>query len=370
MASIYRPTYRTKDGAKKTSRNWHGRAYINGRGFTRSLDTTSRSVAKERLNEWVSDLRSRGWKEHKSRLFEDACIRFIDDHFPRIKVSSAKRYGVSISQLRPYLEGLTLDKIGSAELSYYETERRRAGVSDGTIRRDITCLAAIYRCAEEWEWHSGNPAAAYLRAAQRRGLTEAPPRTRYLSHEEEETILQAIQERIATASTPKRKHAAQMLYAAVAISIDTGLRREELFGLPRIDIDLGGKELTVRAERAKSSIQRSVPILERSLEIIKRLPVASEYLLYPHGGVRYADLPQQFERLVKKLGMTGLRWHDLRRTCGCRLIQDYQMDLKRVSVWLGHSSVEQTERAYAFLDHRHLHRHLKELPAAKLLTVE
>jgi integrase len=44
-----------------------------------------------------------------------------------------------------------------------------------------------------------------------------------------------------------------------------------------------------------------------------------------------------------------LSWHDLRRTCGCRLLQDYQRSRGQVSKWLGHASISVTERNYAFL---------------------
>src|SRR5215472_11285069 len=49
-------------------------------------------------------------------------------------------------------------------------------------------------------------------------------------------------------------------------------------------------------------------------------------------------------------------WHDLRRTCGCRLLQDYGLSMELVSTWLGHSSITVTERHYAFLKVDHLQR--------------
>jgi hypothetical protein len=43
-------------------------------------------------------------------------------------------------------------------------------------------------------------------------------------------------------------------------------------------------------------------------------------------------------------------------TCGCRLLQDYQVSMEIVSKWLGHTTITVTERSYAFLRTEDLHR--------------
>jgi integrase len=45
-----------------------------------------------------------------------------------------------------------------------------------------------------------------------------------------------------------------------------------------------------------------------------------------------------------------VNWHDLRRTAGCRWLQDYRKSIGEVSVMLGHSSIVVTEKHYAFFD--------------------
>lgn len=61
---------------------------------------------------------------------------------------------------------------------------------------------------------------------------------------------------------------------------------------------------------------------------------------------------------VLKDGMAPFSWHDLRRICGCRLLQGQRatelgshpkLAMEEVSKWLGHSSISVTERHYAFL---------------------
>ncbi|MBX9590326.1 MAG: hypothetical protein K2X43_13545 [Hyphomonadaceae bacterium] len=60
-------------------------------------------------------------------------------------------------------------------------------------------------------------------------------------------------------------------------------------------------------------------------------------------------------------------WHDVRRTCGCRLLQGVVIDgvmrklsMERVSKWLGHSSITVTERHYAFLTVDDLHEAVRQ----------
>lgn len=307
-------------------------------------------------------MKSIGWRDGTSHSYGEARDRFVVEHLPRIKASSAKRYVQSLLALDPFVAELAVDEISSAALSAFETARRREGVTDATIRRDLSCLSALLRCCQEWEWVTGNAAAAYLRLASRRGLRESEPRTRYLGLEEEEAILAEVALRRSAAKGNRDRHGYMMLGAAIMLAIDTGLRREELHGLTWTDVDLHARELHVAAARAKSGRHRAVPILPRSLAVLEHLPRSkhSAFVLWHGDGRRYFDLSRQLDRLTSDLGIADLRWHDLRRTCGCRLLQDHVFPLERVSRWLGHSSVTLTERSYAFLDVRHLHKALAD----------
>jgi len=68
-------------------------------------------------------------------------------------------------------------------------------------------------------------------------------------------------------------------------------------------------------------------------------------------GERYAEGRRDaFESATRRAGLADLNRHDLRRTCGCRLLQDRGMKMHEVRDWLGHSTVRLTETTYAFLD--------------------
>ena len=57
---------------------------------------------------------------------------------------------------------------------------------------------------------------------------------------------------------------------------------------------------------------------------------------------------REFQKGIVAAGLQDVEWHDLRRTRGCRLLQDKGFTLLQVSRWLGHSSVRVTEKHYAF----------------------
>jgi integrase len=335
-----------------------------GKTHEGSLQTENKGLARERLAEKLRELKAAGWGDAPKRTFKQAAERFAAEHFKAIKPSTAQRYYVSIGHLLDHFEKTRLADIGSSQLYAFEQKRRKQGAAAPTIRRDLACLSSIWSACETWEWtgERPNPIKPYMRGRARSGgLREAPARQRYLSHDEEKEIL---------------AEAAQKAKVAIAFAIETGLRKEEQFSLRRTDVDLKQRELTIRAEVAKSGKRRSVPLFERAVELLKAMPARldSPYVFTPQGGKRYsATSPTMYEALQRAVRranklrkargeepMAHVEWHDLRRTCGCRLLQDRGFTMEEVCKWLGHASVQVTERHYAFLTKEQLHRRTRE----------
>jgi integrase/recombinase XerD len=336
---------------------WFQKTY-KGQRFRESLETESLREAQTRLAKRIAELTATHWGEKPRRTFDEAAQRFVDEHLPRLKPKSADRYMVSLGQLIPYFEGARLDEIASGKLYEFEQGRYRGGdgkrsVSKATIRRDLACLSALMSHATLLEWITINPVPAYLKGRAKKGLKESEPHTRYLDHQEEARLL------------PK---CAEAFAEMVIFAIETGLRKEEQFSLQRHHIDLQRKEVIVDATVAKNSKTRRVPLLPRALEIARRRARQkhSPYLFPAQDGSRYSERSMYQLKLLraaaKRAGVKPLKWHDLRRTCGCRLLQDYRMSFAEIRDWLGHSSVTVTEKAYAFLGIDDLHRAVSRHP--------
>jgi len=311
------------------------RAQRQNREYRRSLKTTDRTIADRRARAWLGELDAVAWGEKPRRSYVEAEEKFIREHLTAIKPRAAQRYGVSLKHLSEHFGDMMLEQITSATLSDFETKRRQQGVSPSTIRRDFACLSSLMTSAVDWELIDGNIVPAYLRRRSKRGLKEGAARTRYLSEGEERKLLEA-------ASPDVRR--------AITLAIDTGLRREELFSLRWNQIDLEGGIITTTT-KTKSGRARSVPLPERSQAILPAPPTADGYVLInPDTKRRYVQMNKGFKAAVRRAGIGDTRWHDLRRTAGCRWLQRDGKSIMEVSMLLGHSSVTVTEQRYAFLE--------------------
>lgn len=319
----------------KRGRVWWCRAQRKGREFRRSLKTSDRATAERRQREWLDDLDRQAWGDRPHRTFIEAAEKFASEHARSLKPSSARRYAVSLKHLLDHFGGMMLHQVGSATLSDFETKRRTDGVSVPTIRRDLACLSSLMSSAEDWEWIDHNPIPLYMRRRRKRGFKEAPPRQRYLSHIEETALL---------------SHATPAVRQAIIFALDTGLRREEQFGLRWDQLDLARGR--IRLDRnTKSGVPREIPLFGRAARLPAQLPrhIRSPYLFWHEDGRRYMNMEKGLKAAARRAGIKDLRWHDLRRTFGCRRLQDDGLSMEQVKELLGHHSVTVTERSYAFL---------------------
>jgi len=263
--------------------------------------------------------------------------KFMAEHFPTIKPSSAKRYAVSLKALGRTFDGMMLHQITTAKLMEFEMARRSEGASAPTIRRDLACLSAMLSYCEEWEWidDGKNIVPAFLRRRRRRGLKEAPPRTRYLSEAEEALLL---------------SHCNEPALTAVVLSIDTGLRDQEVFSLQWWQVDMA-RGIIHTTKDTKSGRARTVPLPGRSAQKLVQLPrhIKTPWVFCHGDGQRYLRMDKSFRGAVRRSGLKDLRWHDLRRTAACRWLQRGR-SMDEVSKMLGHSGTSVTEQRYAFLD--------------------
>lgn len=339
-------------------KTWWGRVQKNGQDIRESLRTRSESVARDRLRIWLNDLEAQAWGA-KPRLTVNAVIAaFIKEHGPTLRPATLRRYGVSIAWLDEHFKGRLLLDLKMADLKEFETARRTMGVTAPTIRRDLACLSTIFGFAIENEWADANLVTPFLKQRSKRGLRENQPRRRYLTRAEESLLL---------------SHAAPYVRDAIQFAIYSGLRTEEQFSLTWTRVDLEQRQIFIPNGIAKGKRDRTVIMLDEAVAVLRQTPrhIRGAYVFH-HGlavkamnaknprlvrptraakdGARFKHLLRGLKEAARRAGIEDLCWHDLRRTHGCRLLQEEKWSLEMVKDQLGHQSVVQTESTYAFLE--------------------
>ena len=345
-------------GIYKRGKTWWGRVQRGGQEFRESLQTRSESIARKRLRQWLDRLEAAAWGEKPLVTLNEIADRFIREHLPNIRHQSARRYGVSLAHLDRELGHMMLNTIGSAQLVEFETARRSAGVSAPTIRRDLACLSSLFGFAIEREIVDVNPVPAFLKRARKRGLRESEARTRYLNHAEEQALIAEAGLRAnPPAGKPDRRRFKgprndMMLSAAIVVALNSGLRLREQLDMTWEDIDLARKVARIAAARAKGRKTREVVLLDPAVSVLRALPrhIKSRFVFWHRDGARFRHFDRGFKAAARRAKIVDLRWHDLRRTHGCRLLQDHGWSVEMVQAQLGHQNVTQTQKAYAFLE--------------------
>jgi integrase len=167
-------------------------------------------------------------------------------------------------------------------------------------------------------------------------------------------------------------------------AIYAGLRLDELWGLRWMDVVLDGDKPTIRVRRSYDGplktkySRRDVPMLFpvrvalRAWKAEQSATPIGNALVWPrddgrcHGESYTAgwrsklDGDRHVRGWAEKAGVRPeIRFLDLRHTCGCHLVQGTwtprPLSLHEVKRWLGHSSINVTERHYASLTSDNLH---------------
>lgn len=198
-------------------------------------------------------------------------------------------------------------------------------------------LAALRSC---WNW--GRRAGLLPTSAvwpDGLALSEPPGRDRYLTEDELARLLTA-----AKAYSP-------VMYAAVALSIGSGIRKGELLGLTWADVDLSAQ--TLRLPVTKNGRKRATHFPAFATDSLRALAAGKvtnigAVLTQENGQpLGTSKLDARWRSIIKSAGIKGFHWHDMRHTCAS-LLATNGATLLEIGHQLGHTSPQSTYR-YAHL---------------------
>lgn len=261
-----------------------------------------------------------------------------------------------------------LDKIHTFQVEKCRSDRLKAKVKPGTVNRDISALKACLSKAVEWGLLGAHPLKG-LKPSR----VDGAAKVRYLTNGEELALRQALDDREAriragraSANAWRRKRGydekpdlsglpfADYLKPAVLVSLNTGLRRGELFSLTWDNVDLERALLTVEGRRAKSGRTRHVPLSAEAVDVLKkwREQTGGEGAAFQNrDGAPIGNLRKSWVEVLKDAGVKDFRWHDMRHHFASKLVMA-GVDLNTVRELLGHADIAMTLR-YAHLAPEH-----------------
>lgn len=289
------------------------------------------------------------WARHNMRTAE-ATIRRLKASFPE-------------------LQDRRLDEITPWLIDKWRAARLKAGAKPATVNRDLNDLRSSLNKAVLWDLLETNPVSGV-----KRSRVDPMPSVRFLSQEEELRLRAALDAREKRLRRRRRSANAwrrargypplptleRVAYAdhvkpLVILSLNTGLRRGELFGLAWGDLDLERANLTVRGSGSKSDRTRHVPLNAEALAMLmgwQAATCAAEGLVFPgRNGGRLDNVRKAWTGVLKNADIQQLRWHDLRHTFASRLVMR-GVNLNTVRELLGHADYTMTLR-YAHLTPEH-----------------
>lgn len=251
----------------------------------------------------------------------------------RKRPGTLRRYLMSLTQLRPWLDGKMVQEITMDVLRQIVSARRKL-VSNATLRRDLTAISSVLDHAIDEGWIEENPARMF----DRRRLKET-----------RDPIVLPQPEAIAAVLALGSRFTDMAAFAR-----ETGMREEEIASLRHDQIDR--ERMAASLTHTKGRRAREVPLSTMSLEIIDRQPqfLRSPFVFWRGAGERFINVASQFHATVKRVArnaaqpISRFRFHDLRHLFAVEYLRQGRGTIYELQQILGHASIKTTEQ---YLDH-------------------
>jgi integrase len=338
-----------------------------------AADKLAPSQARERARIVLADVALGGDPQAATREAKAHTLgSFLEEVYEPWAKANIRTTKNTLGRLRanfPDLQNKRLDEINAWIVEKWRTGRLKAGTKATTVNRDLDDLRSALAKAVTWKLLEAHPLNGV-----KRSRTDDNANVRYLERDEEKRLraaLEAREERIraerdranawrAERGYPTMPDFRQVAFAdylkpMVLLSINTGVRRGELFSLEWRDVDLDRAMLTVRGQSAKSGRTRHIPLNAEALAAIqgwREQRPDSDTLVFPgRNGDRLDNVRRAWLGALEDASIKAFRWHDQRHHFASRLVMA-GVDLNTVRELLGHASYQMTLR-YAHLAPEH-----------------
>ncbi|HJO55784.1 MAG TPA: site-specific integrase [Candidatus Scalindua sp.] len=237
-----------------------------------------------------------------------------------------------IRQLVDVFGNHDMKELNTREIEQWQSMRLNYN-KPSTVNRLLATLKHMVNKGTQWGMASDSALKQVRNVKQ---LPENNRRLRFLSIEECQRLIECCH---------------KALKPIVVIALNTGMRRSEIFNLKWEQVDL--RHGFILLDTSKNGERREIPINTTLEYLFKEIPhsVESVYVFTGKTGKPLTDIKKGFHTALRKAGIHGFRFHDLRHTFASQLVMS-GIDLVSVKELLGHKSLTMTMR-YSHLSPGH-----------------
>ncbi|WP_236191341.1 site-specific integrase [Pseudomonas pharyngis] len=292
---------------------------------------------------------------------------FIDDIYMPWFKTHHKGHEKTLHTLDHNFEAIMpqrLNAITGRDLDQIRTGWMQSGNKPSTVNRKMGSISGVFSRAVEWEYIDAHPMDR-LKALK----VDSMGLVRYLDAEETKRLREALDARQDEARAEREsanKWRADRgkelmpsllqvpftdhLKPMVLVSLNTGMRRGELFDLKWSAVNFQTKTITAAGATTKTSDTRHIPMNKETVHVLedwKKVVGKSRYVFPSQEGGRLEDVKSAWLKLLERANIDGFRWHDMRHDFASRLVM-VGVPLNTVRDLLGHADIKMTLR-YAHL---------------------
>jgi integrase len=295
----------------KRDKTWWTDFSVNGQRFRESLDTTdwreAQALQKELIAQASVGKLTPSGQQYGRLTFFEALDRYLADRLARVQPNTAKAERERATQLKKYFGAVNVSRISVDSILAYIAERKKAGMANGTINRDLDVLRGVLKRAKRW----------HVIAEDIRPLPVRHNVGRVLSHEEKVRLLKLA------ASRPEWDRSR----LAMRLALNTTMRASEIRGLQWRDLNLMERTITVSRSKTEAG-ERAIPLNADALAAVFELRERAKLLLGAEPQPEWYVFPhaEGFVKPDPNKPMSGWRtaWRSLTRTIECPACRQLQ----------------------------------------------
>lgn len=330
------------------SSNYYIQFNYRGKTYVKSSRTANKRTAERLERDWKDQIHAQQELGELERIkFEDALAHY---YRTKRKTGSHDYVKSNLSKIQEHFPvTMYLDELKNHHLVRFKSVRETEGVGPQTIKHNFN----VIRGAVQWAKDHG-----YQVSALDYPKIKLPKhRLRYLSDDEEQRLLAALDPKRDIAHRPVFERRSKMEvknmqdnYDLVIVLMDTGARYGEIANITWDNIDLNGR--VINLWRSKVRNESIIYMTDRVFDILERRyeNKTSEHVFTNSKNGPRGYQAKGIQSAFKRAGVEDFTIHDLRHTCASRLVQN-GMSIYEVANILGHVDVQTTQR-YAHLENR------------------